>query len=88
MRRPPEHEALEVPRVRLVEHPLTSGDDVGGASVVHVDGMHQREADVVVLVMVTQRYAHLVPQMARDAVLVLDRPHDVPPEPPAGLAAA
>ena len=37
-------------------------------------------------IVVTQRYAHLVPQMARDAVLVLDRPHDVPPEPPQPVA--
>jgi integrase len=31
-------------------------------------------------IVVTQRYAHLVPQMVRDAVLILDRPHD-PPQP-------
>jgi len=33
-------------------------------------------------IVVTQRYAHLVPQMGRDAVLILDRPHSPPPEEP------
>lgn len=33
-------------------------------------------------IVVTQRYAHLVPQMGRDAVLILDRPNNPQPEPP------
>jgi len=52
LHRPPEHEAFGVTRVRLVEHMLASGDDVGGATVVPVDWMQQREAGMVVLVVV------------------------------------
>jgi hypothetical protein len=37
--------------VRFVEDALAGGDDVRGPAVVHVDGMKQREADVVVVVM-------------------------------------
>jgi integrase len=33
-------------------------------------------------IVVTQCYAHLVSQMGRDAVLILDRPNSPPPEPP------
>jgi hypothetical protein len=35
--------------MRDVEHTLTRSDDVGGAAVVHVGGMQEREADVVAL---------------------------------------
>jgi hypothetical protein len=33
-------------------------------------------------IVVTQRYAHLVPQVVRDAVLIFDRPNPPQPEPP------
>jgi site-specific recombinase XerD len=33
-------------------------------------------------IVVTQRYAHPVPQMVRDAGLILDRPHDPPQDSP------
>ncbi len=35
-------------------------------------------------IVVTQRYAHLAPQVVRDAVLIFDRPNHVQPEPPQG----
>jgi site-specific recombinase XerD len=38
-------------------------------------------------IVVTQRYAHLVPQMTRDAVLLLD-PEPAHPTAPAAVAAA
>src|SRR5678815_4947945 len=46
------HEALGMRGVGGVEHALPRGDDGGRATVVHVGGMHEREADVVVLVVV------------------------------------
>jgi len=45
------HEALGVTEVGRVEDPLSRGDDGGRPTVMHVDGVKQREAGVVVLVM-------------------------------------
>jgi hypothetical protein len=51
----------------LVEDALARGDDVVGAAVVHIDGMQQRKADVVVLVVVP------VDGRAHDLTSVLER---------------
>ena len=49
LRRLAAHEALGVTEVALVEDPLSRGDDGGRPTVLHVDGVKQREAGVVVL---------------------------------------
>lgn len=45
----PADEALRVLAVRFVEHDLARGHDGVSAAVVHVDGMQQREADVILI---------------------------------------
>ena len=47
----PADEAFRVTEVGIVEHSLPCGDDFGRSTVVDIDGMQQRETDVVVVVM-------------------------------------
>src|SRR4051794_4875942 len=58
LRRQAAHGALWVVAVRVVQDELASRDDCIGATIVHIDGVKQREACVVVLLISRSSYAY------------------------------